>query len=235
MRYIDNYDVLLFDVQMTIMYDVDRFSETENFHAAYRKFGGALLSPQEVRTAILRCFNYLLPHYNNPEFFDCFPSLEDAFNTSCPDLSLSPNELNILMKTFAFHECGHIPDDYAYCIKELAKTHKLGVVSNIWAKKETWILEFENKKILDCFEVLIFSSDYKCIKPSPSLFHQAMRSFNAPHDRFVFIGDSPAYDIAGAQAAGIDAILTTNNKPAPRGFDHKPVHIVPNLHHLLLF
>ncbi|WP_051261100.1 HAD family hydrolase [Desulfovibrio inopinatus] len=232
-RFIDKFDVLLFDVQQTIMFGGDRFAATEDFYGTYRRCGGSHLSPENVQSAILRCFDYLMHRYTDAKFFDCFPSLEEAFNASCPDLRQQSEEVGTLVKTFACHECGCISDGYAECIQELAKTHQLGVVSNIWAKKDNWIQVFERKGILDCFETLIFSSDFRSIKPSVTLFHEAMRSFPLSKERVVFVGDSLAYDIAGAKSAGIKAILITNKTPISQRMTPEPDFVVPDLYHLL--
>ena len=210
MRFIDNYDVILFDVQMTFMFGVDRFGEAEDFHATYRSLGGSRLSPDTVNATILTCLDYLVKLYKDPVWFDKFPSLTKSFNSSCPELKLPPGEWELLEETFARHERGHIPEDHAECLRALAKTHRLGVVSNIWAKKDGWIREFRDKGILDLFEVMVFSSDHTSIKPSPVLFDKAISAFDVTRSGMVFVGDSPAYDIKGARGAGLDVVLTTN-------------------------
>jgi len=233
MRFIDNYDVILFDVQMTFMFDVDRFDEDEDFYATYLSLGGSALPPDTVNTAILTCFEHLMKLYKDPAWFDNFPSLTEGFNVACPDLRIPRNEWILLEKTFAIHERGHVPKDHADSLKALAKTHRLGVVSNIWAQKDIWIQEFRNKGILELFEVLIFSSDHTSIKPSPILFNKAISAFDIDRARIVFVGDNPAYDIKGARAAGLDVILTTNGTPVEQKFEPMPDFAVKSIPDLL--
>lgn len=234
MRFIDHFDVILLDVQKTFMFGVDRFEEDEDFFATYQAVGGEELSRSAVCSAILSCLEYLGARYEDPAYYDAFPTLRTALEAANPDLGLSQTEIGLLQTTFASHECGTVSDEHARTLKELAKTHRLGVVSNIWAEKHVWIREFRRMGILDLFEVLVFSSDYPSIKPSPVLFQEAASAFDAPLERMVFVGDSLAYDIAGAKAAGLRSILTTNGASIEREFTPKPDHVVPDLHHLLL-
>ena len=46
-RFIDQFDVVLLDMSHTFMFDVDRFSDTEDYAATYRQVGGNLLSDEE--------------------------------------------------------------------------------------------------------------------------------------------------------------------------------------------
>lgn len=65
-------------------------------------------------------------------------------------------------------------------------------------------------------------------KPAPDLFEAARRRLGAEH--VVMFGDTPATDIAGAHAAGIDAalILTGVTKRAPATPPH-PTYVLPDL------
>jgi len=233
MRFIDNYDVILLDVQMTFMFDVDRFGEDEDFHATYLSLGGSVLSPDTVNTAVSACVKLLWKLYKDPAWFDKFPSLAEGFNASNPELKLPSKEWALLEETFAIHERGHVPKDHADSLRELAKTHRLGVVSNIWAKKDAWIREFQNMEIIDLFEIMIFSSDHTSIKPSPILFNMAISAFDTDRSRIVFVGDNPAYDIKGARAAGLDVILTTNGSPIDQKFDPMPDFAIKGIPYLL--
>jgi len=52
MRFIDRFDVILLDMACTFMFDVDRFSATEDFAATYRQFGGNALGTEKVQQRI---------------------------------------------------------------------------------------------------------------------------------------------------------------------------------------
>lgn len=221
MKIIDQYDALLFDAQLTLLFEVDRFDEGEDFFATYSAKGGRRLSPEEVERFIRDCLDFLLPRYKDPAFFDAFPSLWETFEACRPGWELPTEEWRILHHTFAEHERGFMPPDVVETLGLLAKTHRLGLVSNIWAEKAAWEEEFKRKGVMELFETLTFSSDYASIKPSPVLFHKALAAMNPAPERALFIGDNPAYDVAGAHAAGMHAALVTNGI----SFDPKQVDI----------
>ena len=62
------------------------------------------------------------------------------------------------------------------------------------------------------------SSEVGVAKPDPAIFHLALRLAGcAAHDA-VMVGDHPINDIAGAQAAGIEAVMVRNRWfPPPVG------------------
>jgi HAD superfamily hydrolase (TIGR01549 family) len=52
----------------------------------------------------------------------------------------------------------------------------------------------------------IISGRFGVAKPDPAIFAEGLRLGNATAEETVFVGDSPEYDIVGAQASGIRAI-----------------------------
>lgn len=231
-RFIDGFDVILLDVQKTFMFGVDRFGPEENFADTYRAMGGDRLGDAAVNAVIRTSFEYLISRYDDPAYFDDFPSLDQAMAAAKEAEGLDPEEMRLLQRTFARHECGTISPEYAGLLMELAATHRLGIVSNIWASKDTWLDEFRGSGILHLFEKMVFSSDFRSIKPSPALFREAVEAFDAPLDRILFVGDSPAYDIAGAKGAGLAAVLTLNHGPIP-DLDPPPDRMLDDLFGLI--
>jgi len=55
---------------------------------------------------------------------------------------------------------------------------------------------------------VVVSAEEGWRKPHRSLFDKALREVDVAPDEAVFVGDSPTHDIAGAQAAGMRAVLT---------------------------
>jgi putative hydrolase of the HAD superfamily/5'-nucleotidase len=220
-KLLDLFSVLLLDMNGTFMFGEDRFGSDEDFYTTYRACGGTILNPSHVRAAIRGCYEGMLHICRSPQNFDDFPSLAEGLHRYA---GVHEAELPLLEQVFAAHERGYIPAAYAALLRRLSQTHQLGLVTNIWARKELWLSEFERAGIFDVFACKVFSSDFRSIKPSPVLFHYALRSF--PSDsRILFVGDSLHRDIAPAKALGF-ATAWIN----PRG-DH-PSHadyILPNL------
>jgi putative hydrolase of the HAD superfamily len=83
---------------------------------------------------------------------------------------------------------------------------RFAVVSNIRSEKSPWHRAFEAAGIDKLFEVFIWSSDGRAIKPAPEVFESAVAAIGAPRERIVFVGDDPKRDIEGAKGVGLAAI-----------------------------
>lgn len=162
---------------------------------------------------------------------DRFSENEDYYTTY---QALGGSRLNArqvrkaITDTFAYHELGQVSDAYAVYLRKLASTHVLGLVANIWAPKDKWLLEFERTGINNVFTTLVFSSELGCIKPSPKIYQKALEGLRTPHSEVLFVGDSLRYDIEGAKNLGFNTVWINEpdaNHPAAD-------YIVPSLLHL---
>lgn len=145
-------------------------------------------------------------------YYDDFPSLAEGLRkyAKAPE-----TELPLLEQVFAIHERGSISSAYAALLRRLSQSHELGLVTNIWARKEAWLSEFDRAGISDVFKCRIFSSDSRSIKPSPKLFRRALQSFPAD-SRVLFIGDSLHRDIEPAKALGLATVwISRSGKTSP--------------------
>lgn len=203
MKVLDRYSVLLLDLNGTFMFDGDRFRETENFYPAYCELGGKTLSEAEVNRLIRACYTGMMQDYRNPACYDNFPSVQEGL---CRYANASAADLPLLEQVFTHHELGTVTSAYADYLRQLSQTHRLALVSNIWATKTAWLEEFERAGISSAFECLIFSSDGHSIKPSPVLYQQSLEALNASPDQALFVGDSLRCDIEGANAVGIATV-----------------------------
>jgi putative hydrolase of the HAD superfamily len=84
---------------------------------------------------------------------------------------------------------------------------RLAVLSN-WSPRLPQILE--RLSILHFFEFVIVSACVGLAKPDPAIFDLAAQRSGCRLDELLYIGDSPASDIAGSQAAGWDSVLIAN-------------------------
>ena len=232
MRFIDRFQVILLDMARTFMFGVDRFSETEDYAATYRRIRGKTLAEEQVQKIITSVFAAMSRDYDNPAFYDDFPSVR-AYMDKLPEAChLSLKERAFLEHTFAVHELGRISDAHADVLRQLAKTHQLGVVSNIFSTSQVFLREFERVGIRELFNTIIFSSDQGPMKPAPALFLRALQSFSVDRSAVVFVGDSLRHDIAGAQSVGLATVWidhATGEQPTAGRAPDRIIHDIQEL------
>jgi len=231
--FIDQFDIILLDMGYTFMFDVDRFSDTENYGSTYYRLGGTLLSSRQVQQIISTVFDTMLSNYCDPNYYECFPSILSYLNTTATAKKLPKHEIRLLEQVFAIHELGTIPETHAAVLHQLSATHRLGVVSNIWSRSNLYLQEFERTGIRDLFDVIIFSSDHGQIKPSPYLFNKAIEAFGVKRENIVFVGDSLERDISGALSVGLSTVwINIENSHIDKSFP-KPDLVIQDLQDLI--
>ncbi len=85
---------------------------------------------------------------------------------------------------------------------------KVAIVTN--AGQPMWLrdLEIDAHGLLQHFpDVRISAADVGYLKPHPAIFQAALDALGITPDEGVFVGDNPVADVAGAQGAGMRAIL----------------------------
>ncbi len=204
MSFINKFDVILLDVGHTFMFGGYRFFNTEDFAATYHSLGG-ILTDELVNQIIISVSRRIKANGKNPAYYECLPSVL-SYLEKLPQVKLSASELNFLEQVFAKHEVGVISQKHIEVLHQLRKTHRLGIVSNIWSKKEIFLNEFDKVGIRDLFEIIIFSSDYGWIKPSTKLFNKAIDFFDVERSKIVYIGDHIMRDVGGAKTAGLSTV-----------------------------
>ncbi len=86
-----------------------------------------------------------------------------------------------------------------------AKGFKLGLISNSWGLGVDKIRK--TSKILDLFDVTVFSHETGKFKPNPSIFRECCRKVGIKPWQAIMVGDSPRSDIVGAARLGMKGIL----------------------------
>ncbi|HEX4825064.1 MAG TPA: HAD family hydrolase [Candidatus Polarisedimenticolaceae bacterium] len=82
--------------------------------------------------------------------------------------------------------------------------YRLGVVSNAEGRVER---DLSGAGFAGLFETVVDSHLVGVEKPDPKIFHIALERLKAPAETALFLGDVPAVDVAGAEAAGLRAVL----------------------------
>jgi putative hydrolase of the HAD superfamily len=200
MKLLEKYQVVLFDLNGVIMFGHDRFGAGQDYRRTYHALGGRNLTAEQVRGYITRCYEGMHADYHNPARYDDFPSLREGLVRYG---DAPADELELLELVFSLHECGLVPAACAELLSRLSRTHRLGLVSNIWAPKYMWQREFERSGIADLFEHVVFSSDCRSVKPSSKLFREALRGVQAAPEEVLFVGDNLRCDMEGAKSLGM--------------------------------
>lgn len=217
MRFLDQFDVVLLDLNGTFMFGEDRFGPTEDFYATYQAAGGRRLSPEALNTIVRSTCAGLARDYETVDKYDDFPSVVEALRTFG---GAREEDLADLETVYAAHEIGFVPPAHAGFLRRVAATHQLGIVSNICGRPEPWLAALEADGLRGLFACTVFSSEGRSIKPSPRLFQRALRVV-PPGARTLFTGDSLERDIIPAKALGL-----TTAWLAPQGSAHAAADVV---------
>lgn len=211
---------LLLDMNSTFMFGEDRFGDSEDFSIHYFKIGGTL--PQyEINRIVRAAYQYLDTRYPDENYRHSFPSLESAI-LEVGGEALDRKEIEKIIETFAFHELGHIPNEYAVALHKLRHRFTLAAVIDIWSPKKAWLKEFERVGITGLFSAVSFSSDHGMVKPSPKPFELVLSQLGIVGPEAIVVGDSPRRDLGGAKSAGIGCILVggATHPDALKSFDN---------------
>jgi len=201
---LDQFRVLLLDMNSTFMFGEDRFGPAEDFAATYRMSGGEALSDDQVNRAIRAAFAFLDARYADPASEDDFPSLAEALDAVAP--GLTDDERARLEDTFARHELGVVPPDHAAALRTLSATHELRLLTNIWAPKARWVAELSRAGVLPLFRRAVFSSDTRSVKPSLRLVQDALDGVGCAPRQVLMVGDSLERDLRPGRRAGLTTL-----------------------------
>jgi putative hydrolase of the HAD superfamily len=108
----------------------------------------------------------------------------------------------------------------------------VGMVSNIDEDQLDHLLEVA--ALRPHFDSLLSSEAARACKPDPAIFAEALRRADCAADDAVFVGDTLAQDIAGANAAGMRSVLIWHRDDREPDFDGaRPAHVIRRIPELL--
>lgn len=105
---------------------------------------------------------------------------------------------------------------------------KLGIITNAY-DPEMQMKRIEASGLLDFFDEILIAGEEVYSKPDPQVFHLMRKRLDLEPTECTFIGDSPEFDIQGANSAGMMSILIHKNI---RQIRHKPDYQVDNIEEL---
>jgi putative hydrolase of the HAD superfamily len=121
-----------------------------------------------------------------------------------------------LYDRFAQPDAWHIYEDVLPALDRLSSRKiKLAIISN-WDERLRPLLR--KLKLAQYFEAFAVSLEVGFPKPSPIIFEHAAKELGLPPAAILHVGDSPEMDIAGATAAGFQAIQIHRRGAAGSGF-----------------
>jgi HAD superfamily hydrolase (TIGR01549 family) len=104
-----------------------------------------------------------------------------------------------------------------------ARGLRLGVISN--TLQPAWSMDeaLERRGLVHLFATRTYSSEVRVAKPHTAIFRAALNAMGVTPDRAIHVGDRLVADVAGAQGAGMRAVLIeVPHRPEPDS------HIVPD-------
>jgi FMN phosphatase YigB (HAD superfamily) len=93
---------------------------------------------------------------------------------------------------------------------------KVGIITN--AYQPMWLRDLELRELglFDYFPTCrISAADVGYLKPHPAIFEGALKCLGTNPQETIFVGDNPIADVAGAQGAGLQAILRVAHPVPP--------------------
>jgi putative hydrolase of the HAD superfamily len=87
------------------------------------------------------------------------------------------------------------------------KGYKIGLITN--SMEPMWMrdVELEAYGLMAFLDARTTSGDVGYMKPHTAVFQHILTQLNTPAEQAVFVGDSPAHDIAGANNTGMISVL----------------------------
>ena len=141
------------------------------------------------------------------ENYDWTNEMSDFYISHCPTLpNLMPGTLEVL--------------------EQLKERFVLGIISNGFTDTQT--VKLQSCHVDHYFKYVITSESAQSRKPDPAIFDHALELSNTTSDEVLMIGDNLTTDIAGAKAAGWEAIWY---RPEDDGKRHNNPH-KPMIQHL---
>jgi len=100
---------------------------------------------------------------------------------------------------------GHALSSTTHALLEALRERglKLGLVSNGFDPPDLARAELERLGVAQLLDVIVLSADDGLRKPDPAIFRRALDALGVAPEHALFVGDTLATDVAGAQAIGM--------------------------------
>jgi putative hydrolase of the HAD superfamily len=189
---------------------------------------GVVVDIEDARAAMLAEMAYYRAHHDEARDWAtlkdlrrrCAAIVQESLGTSLPLADVE----DALLAAVRFRAYPEVP---AVLERLRAGGARLAVVSN-WDVSLHDVLE--RTELRGRVDAVVISAEVGVAKPDPAIFRTALERLGAKATDAVHVGDSVEHDIAGARAAGLEAVFVARNgAQAPDG-----VRVVTSLDGLLL-
>jgi putative hydrolase of the HAD superfamily len=189
---------------------------------------GVVVGEEAAREAMLAEMAYYRAHHDEASDFAglkdlrrrCAAVIQETLQTSLPLAEVQ----DALLAAVRFRAYPEVPT----VLERLrAGGARLAVVSN-WDVSLHDVLERTRLRAL--VDAVVISAELGAAKPDPAIFRAALERLGARAADAIHVGDSVEHDVAGARAAGIEAVLVARNGDQPPD----GVRVVGSLDGLLL-
>jgi len=232
-EFIKDFEILIFDMANTFMFNSDRFDKDQDYEASYKLFGGKTLKNNELHEIIYYIYGALLERSRTQQYVDNMITVKKFIESDSYFDGYSKDDKAVIERVFAHHECGVIPNEYKDALKVLSKSYKLGLISNVWCESIYFKNRLKDAGVYDLFDIAIFSADYNIAKPSQKLFKMAIDHFNKPPQDLVYIGDNYKRDVVGSKSVGMKSILVQNSESSNISDNIKPDYVISSITELI--
>ncbi len=170
---------------------------------------GVVVGEQDARAAMLAEMAYYRAHHDEasdwPSLRDlrrrCAAVIQEHLRTALPLADVE----EALLLAVRFRPYPEVPGALA---RLRAGGARLAVVSN-WDVSLHDVLERTGLRPL--VDAVVVSAELGVAKPDPAIFAAALERLGAAAGDALHVGDSVEHDVAGARAAGIDAVLVARD------------------------
>jgi HAD superfamily hydrolase (TIGR01549 family) len=109
---------------------------------------------------------------------------------------------------------------------------KVGLLSNTLFSEEVLHEQLEHFGMRRFFDSYVISSAYGIRKPNPAIFKVALQHLHSQPEQSLYIGDTPRFDIAGANRSGMVSVWY-NPKGEEEPASPKPQHVIGRLEDIM--
>lgn len=175
---------------------------------------GITIEPQDASRALRRHLMAMPPG-----------GFDGSFQAILDDLGAGQVDAELAAQAFVEAEFRgqRVYDDARAILASLRfRGFRTAIVSNLFVPGDLVRPALGNLGLANYFDVVVTSADTGRPKPDPSVFRKALAALGLGSNEALVVGDSPETDIAGANSAGIPAVLVDRHGRYP-GFDGAPV------------